>query len=560
MILLVVVLHAGIVYESILENSWIVSDTDKSNSIGLIRMYLDLFIMFVIFFISGYFIPESLKRKSNLEFLRSKFKRIMLPWIIAVLTLIPAYKAIFLYSRGLPQEEWYSYFHFFKRAGTDLYFYANNPTQNWLWFLPALFLFQVVYLVMHRTKILKVNITLKTGIVLTLVFGVLYSMLISTTGLKGWYHSYIMDFQRERLPIYFLVFLLGSLSNKLNALAPGKKERKLYILSNVALTISLGVYTAVALNLFFNLVDPGRNYYFISSFMDRVIYYTTALLSMFSFLHILIYAFRSYINKENRIMAQLNRSSYQVYIVHVPVLGVIALTMVGFPLPGMVKFLILAALTFTMSNLLVLAYRKVFKQNTYLKAGALGVFAVVFFILTQSDISLSAASDHRSSGSGTSSSVPSMDLHEATLKGELEVVLQHIEAGSDLNTKDQGAGSSPLITAAAFGKTEVAIALIEAGADINFKNNEGSTPLHAAAFFCRQEIVEALLANGADPSLRNNSGSTALESVSLPFEKVESIYEYFSETLGPLGLELDFDEIRSSRPRIAEMLAAVTAE
>ena len=59
LIFLVVVLHSGIVYESILENIWIVSDPDKNNSIGLIRMYLDLFVMFTMFFISGYFIPIS---------------------------------------------------------------------------------------------------------------------------------------------------------------------------------------------------------------------------------------------------------------------------------------------------------------------------------------------------------------------------------------------------------------------------------------------------------------------------------------------------------------------
>ncbi|MFV0269107.1 MAG: hypothetical protein ACK5HT_18430 [Draconibacterium sp.] len=37
LILLVVVLHSGLVYESVLENSWIVTDPVKNNNIGLIR-------------------------------------------------------------------------------------------------------------------------------------------------------------------------------------------------------------------------------------------------------------------------------------------------------------------------------------------------------------------------------------------------------------------------------------------------------------------------------------------------------------------------------------------
>ena len=169
LILFVVIIHAGLVYEPVLMNSWIVVDPNKADSIGLIRMYLDLFVMFTIFFISGYFIPASAKKQSSMVFLKSKFKRIMIPWFIAVLTLIPAYKFIFLYSRGIPQEVWYSYFHFFERAGSDLSFYANKPVQNWLWFLPVLFMFQVVYLLLSKTKLIKLNISIPLATLLIFV-------------------------------------------------------------------------------------------------------------------------------------------------------------------------------------------------------------------------------------------------------------------------------------------------------------------------------------------------------------------------------------------------------
>jgi hypothetical protein len=100
----------------------------------------------------------------------------------------------------------------------------------------------------------------------------------------------------------------------------------------------------------------------------------------------------------------------------------------------------------------------------------------------------------------------------------------------------------------------VARALIEAEADMTITNNEGANPLHLAAFFCRTEIVEALLKNGADKNLRNNSGSTALEIVERPFEEVKGIYDTIGKALAPLGLELDYDRIKMTRPKIAEML------
>lgn len=156
-------------------------------------------------------------------------------------------------------------------------------------------------------------------------------------------------------------------------------------------------------------------------------------------------------------------------------------------------------------------------------------------------------------GCGQETAPPSVDLHLAALQGDLEAVRKHIEAGSDLNQKDAW-GSTPLIIAAAFGRSEVARALIEAGADLDMTNNDGATALHTAAFLCRTEIVEVLLDNGANKYLRDGFGNTALEAVSDPFDDVKRVYDAFGQALGPLGLVLDYEHIRVTRPRIAEML------
>lgn len=147
-----------------------------------------------------------------------------------------------------------------------------------------------------------------------------------------------------------------------------------------------------------------------------------------------------------------------------------------------------------------------------------------------------------------------MDLQAAILSDNLEVVKQHIEAGTNINVKDQMSGSTPLITAATFGKTAIAKALIDANAELDVKNNEGSTALHAAAFFCHIEIVQMLMDAGADKSIKNKHGATPRESVIGPFAEMKPIYELMQQQLGPLGLKLELNEVEMARPVIAMML------
>ncbi len=558
LIFLVVLLHAGLVYESALENNWLVVDPAKNNALGLVRMYLDLFVMFTLFFISGYFIPNSIKNKNAWDFLKSKFNRIYLPWIIAVFTLIPVYKVIFLYSRGLPQEAWHTYFHLYERTGSDLSFFANDPSQSWLWFLPILFLFQVVYLILWKTKLLSVKVSLKMGVVIVFILGIIFSMIVSSLGLTGWTLSSLFDFQRERFLVYFMFFLLGSLCYKHQLFETKKKNKKLYIFANVVLTLALTIFTLVALNLFYNIIDVNRNYYFISESVDKLGYYVFGLLSTLSFLYIMIHIFRFNFNKNYTIMEHLNKNSYQVYIIHMIVLGLIALPLVNVPIPVFIKYLVLTVLTFGVSNLIVYAYRSIFRKPFAINLRP--AIILLAGLLTISVYTKQAGSTIPNEANKVMQTTPSgtiIGLHEAVILGDLEAVIQHIENGSDLNVRDPLGGSSPLITAAVFDKAEIAIVLIEAGADINFTNNDGATPLHSAAFFCNTKIVRILLDYGADVTIKNNGGSTALETIMVPFDTVKGIYDYFSKALSPLGLKLDYKLIQETRPQIATLLSQI---
>jgi ankyrin repeat protein len=154
----------------------------------------------------------------------------------------------------------------------------------------------------------------------------------------------------------------------------------------------------------------------------------------------------------------------------------------------------------------------------------------------------------------TAADKPSINIHVAVLSGNLEVVKQHIEAGTDINKKDEMSGSTPLISAASFDKPKIAKVLIDANADLSLKNNDGSTALHSAAFFGRIEIVQLLIDANADKTIRNNFDATPRETVIGDFAEMKPIYEMLKQQLEPFGLVLEMSELEKSRPIIAMML------
>ena len=538
-IFLVVVIHAGGVYESsgTWASFWIVDDPSTNNLSGLLFLILDIFTMPTLFFISGFFAPLSLDNKNGWAFLGSKFKRLMIPWTVAALTLIPLYKVIFLHSRNLPQENWTTYFH-----------WSNGIwSQNWLWFLPVLFLFNVLYLIVLKSRIGIPNISLKGAIFATFLIGFVYSAGMDILGLRGWTKIVLLDFQNERLLIYFTAFLLGALCFRRRVFDTKPEGKMLYHVVNSVAWIPVTVYIFFLLYPWFK---PGN--FIVSEFIHKLTLWFSFHLSLFCLLYGMIETFRRYLDRRGSLTDELNSNSYYVYIVHVVVMGGLALLLLNSSMPSLMKHLSLTVLTFGVSNLIISSCRKCINcriMNVRMAESKTKTITAATLIVTL----LTVAGCRKQESSDREEMPPGVSLHVAALQGNLDAIRRHINAGSDLNEKD-AYGSTALIVAATFGKTEVATVLIDAGADMKITNNEGSTPLHIAAFLCRTEIVKAMLDSGADRTLPNKAGHTALESVSRPFDDVKAIYDGLRAALEPLGLKLDYEQIKESRPGIAEML------
>lgn len=342
-IFLVVLYHVGGVYEAagLWGWFWIVDDPATISWVGIVGIVFDIFMMPTLFFISGYLALASLKNKTGWDFVKGKFKRLMIPWVIAVLTLIPIYKVIFLYSRNLPQEHWSTYFHI-----------TNPNSQNWLWFLPLLFVFNVLYLLLSKANVRIPDVSLKGAILGIFLIGFVYSFSIGgMLGFRSWTLTPLIDFENERLLLYFMAFLLGSLSFRQNVFAEKPQRKTLYtVVSSIA-------WLPVTAHIFVRLIPFFFPEGFSVSLQYRLMWWLSFYLSLLCLQYVMIETFWRYLDRTGRIWAELNRNSYGVYIIHVIVIGVFGALLLSLNVPALVKYPVLLVSTYLASNLAVSGYR-----------------------------------------------------------------------------------------------------------------------------------------------------------------------------------------------------------
>ncbi len=349
-IFLVVLLHAGVVYEStgIAAIFWLVDDPQTNDAAGLVNLVLDIFLMPALFFISGYLTPASVENRTGWQFLVAKFNRLMVPWMIAVLTLMPLYKFIFLASRNLPQEAWTSYFHF-----------SNGIfSQSWLWFLPVLFLFNGVYLLLSHLPRVPIKVPLHLLVLFALVVAVASTLGMEVLQMFGWTKNALINFQNERLLVYFLTFLLGVRCFHLQVFASRPVNARWYLAVNALSWIPVTCYTLFLLIPFFK---PGS--FIVSPLTDRLILWLSLYVSMLCLIYLSIETFWRYFDKPGKIWNELNRNSYYVYIIHVIVMGGIAMLLLDAAIPSLVKYLILVLTTWISCNVLISLYRMIARDG-----------------------------------------------------------------------------------------------------------------------------------------------------------------------------------------------------
>ena len=91
---------------------------------------------------------------------------------------------------------------------------------------------------------------------------------------------------------------------------------------------------------------------------------------------------------------------------------------------------------------------------------------------------------------------PGMPIWAAAEAGNREVVLRHLAAGTDADTRDERYGASSLHWAAWCGHPDIVELILATRANVNAVNFDGETPLDCANNFSQNEIAALLRRHG----------------------------------------------------------------
>jgi glucans biosynthesis protein C len=324
MIILVVLHHAVAAYANVAPH-WIVRD-GSSHVADCVRELLDLFMMPVLFFAAGYFAWPSLSKRGLPKFLGEKAQQLLIPWILAVLVLIP----LGLYGQANHGvKPFWRYWLWYSGSFETRLRFTQMPvgptTQAVYWFISLLFVFFVLFTLIAtlvrrwaRARDWFTRQTADTGSTVAsalILFGgltfVAYFISILLFPDSSWFTlSALLEFQVTRLSVYAGYFALGLYAQWRGWLTTGKPlgSPVLWGAASAALVIA---YLLVGQPFFAD--TAGNAHPSVGLLLSFAFVRSFALLAVFV---LIISTSALYWNRSHAVEQQLGETSYNIYLTH----------------------------------------------------------------------------------------------------------------------------------------------------------------------------------------------------------------------------------------------------
>ena len=335
LIMLGVALHAANIYAA--GTDWLVNDSD-SRVFMLFTDFLHLFRMPAFFIISGFFCAYTLPKYTPARFLRVRMTRLMVPFLAAAVTLNGAQILISQYltvegmrplATPLPLSFWFS--------------------SSWvyhLWFLLNLIVYFLLVVAVLATPAAKrlidrfatwIEPRLRPNLVTWLGLVALPACAIEALDVLGWLvpalHQDFLWFGSPMTLLYFAVFFLM-----------GMILCRFRVLLDLFMKPSIGLVALLLVTVFtYVMLAPGN-----SLVAKAEVEFAHALLAMLLCQSVLL-LFKVLANRPSRIFQYLADASYSIYLFHHILVVLTGIALLALPLPPVVEFLIITAVTLAVS-------------------------------------------------------------------------------------------------------------------------------------------------------------------------------------------------------------------
>lgn len=327
-----------------------VVDSQRWSGFDLIALFNDTYMMSLLFFISGLFVWRSLKRKGVRMFLRDRFIRLGIPFVIGVPLLIP----LAYFPAQLEVELIYG-------GSTNFFDFwlgmvrSSFGTAGPLWFLWLLLAFNVLIVVLYRiAPHLDDIIRLRASSIINhplAFFGVLFGIstvaylpLVLLFGFDHWTTIGPITFQTSRILLYLAYFLVGTAIgvygiDRTMFNSKSKLTRRWWVWM-VAGLVSFIVYIII-------LVDPTRTPTFTFTVTCAAIVFGV------------IAIFLRFTKQRRGIIDSLSNNSFGIYIIHYVIVIWLQFWLLEIQLPAILKASIVFLGTLILSWGIIAAIRRV---------------------------------------------------------------------------------------------------------------------------------------------------------------------------------------------------------
>jgi len=269
----------------------------------------DIFFMSLMFLISGLFVLPTLRSKGVISFIKDRFLRLGLPFLVGVLFLIPlAYYPVWL-AIGKASNYFQFWFDFITKYG-----WVPGP----LWFIWVLLAFDVLAAMLYpalrilATKLIGKS-SFKVFLTLFLLSFVTWIPMIVMFGRQTWVPFFTIPFwfQLPRILLYFTWFLCGALLGT-NCLTQGFLSGNSRFAKSWPVWILLAFIVFICFRFATNMISGFPNAQMVRELAKGTLATLSCCATSFAFLSL----FLGTIKAQSRIFDSIARNAYLMYTVH----------------------------------------------------------------------------------------------------------------------------------------------------------------------------------------------------------------------------------------------------